>query len=56
MSFEQGAAFPLQGMTAHYLIHEYRKPSSGDVVLIHTAAGGMGLLLVQWGDDTLVHV
>jgi NADPH2:quinone reductase len=48
MSFEQGAAFPLQGMTAHYLIHEYRKPSSGDVVLIHAAAGGMGLLLVQW--------
>src|SRR5947209_14703264 len=26
LSFEQGAAFPLQGMTAHYLIHEYRKP------------------------------
>src|SRR5438128_878744 len=25
-SFEQGAAFPLQGITAHYLIHEYRTP------------------------------
>jgi NADPH2:quinone reductase len=48
MSFEQGAAFPLQGMTAHYLINEYRKPRRGDVVLIHAAAGGMGLLLVQW--------
>lgn len=48
MSFDQGAAFPLQGMTAHYLIHEYRKPKPGDVVLIHAAAGGMGLLLVQW--------
>lgn len=47
-SFEQGAAFPLQGMTAHYLIHEFRKPGPGDVVLIHAAAGGMGLLLVQW--------
>jgi NADPH2:quinone reductase len=47
-SFEQGAAFPLQGMTAHYLIHEFRKPQKGDVVLIHAAAGGMGLLLVQW--------
>lgn len=47
-SFEQGAAFPLQGMTAHYLIHEFRKPKPGDVVLIHAAAGGMGLLLVQW--------
>lgn len=48
MSFEQGAAFPLQGMTAHYLLHEFRKPAPGVVVLIHAAAGGMGLLLVQW--------
>jgi NADPH:quinone reductase len=47
-SFEQGASFPLQGMTAHYLLHEFRKPKPGDVVLIHAAAGGMGLLLVQW--------
>jgi NADPH2:quinone reductase len=47
-SFEQGAAFPLQGMTAHYLIHEFRKPKKGDFVLVHAAAGGMGLLLVQW--------
>ncbi len=48
LSFEQGAAFPLQGMTAHYLIHEYRLPKPGDTVLIHAAAGGLGLLLVQW--------
>ena len=47
-SFEQGAAFPLQGMTAHYLIHEYRKPEAGDFVLVHAAAGGVGGLLVQW--------
>jgi NADPH2:quinone reductase len=47
-SFEQGAAFPLQGMTAHYLIHEYRKPRPGEFVLIHAAAGGVGGLLVQW--------
>jgi NADPH2:quinone reductase len=47
-SFEEGAAFPLQGMTAHYLIHEFRKPAPGDVVLIHAAAGGVGQLLVQW--------
>jgi NADPH:quinone reductase len=47
-SFEQGAAFPLQGMTAHYLIHEFRKPKTGDFVLIHAAAGGVGGLLVQW--------
>lgn len=47
-SFQQGAAFPLQGMTAHYLIHEFRKPKPGDVVLVHAAAGGVGLFLVQW--------
>lgn len=47
-SFEQGAAFPLQGMTAHYLLHEFRKVQPNDTVLIHAAAGGMGLLLVQW--------
>jgi NADPH2:quinone reductase len=48
VSFEQGAAFPLQGMTAHYLIHDFRKPKKGDTVLIHAAAGGVGLHLVQW--------
>jgi NADPH2:quinone reductase len=48
LSFEQGAAFPLQGMTAHYLLHEFRKVQPQDIVLIHAAAGGMGLLLVQW--------
>jgi NADPH2:quinone reductase len=48
LSFEQGAAFPLQGMTAHYLIHDFRKVKSGDTVLVHAAAGGVGLLLVQW--------
>jgi NADPH:quinone reductase len=47
-TFEQGAAFPLQGMTAHYLINEFRKPKAGDIVLVHAAAGGVGGLLVQW--------
>ncbi len=46
--FIQGAGFPLQGMTAHYLLHEFYKLKSGDTILIHAAAGGMGLLLVQW--------
>ncbi len=48
LSFEQGASIPLQGMTAHYLIHDFRRPRPGDTVLIHAAAGGVGLLLVQW--------
>jgi NADPH2:quinone reductase len=47
-TFEEGAAFPLQGMTAHYLIHEFRQVGPGSLVLIHAAAGGMGGLLVQW--------
>ena len=47
-SFEQGAAFPLQGMTAHYLLHEFYKIKTGDTILIHAAAGGMGGLLVPW--------
>jgi NADPH:quinone reductase len=47
-TFEEGAAFPLQGMTAHYLIHEFRQLGPGSFVLIHAAAGGMGGLLVQW--------
>ena len=47
-SFEQGAAFSAQGITAHYLLHEFRKIKHGDVALIHAAAGGLGLLVVQW--------
>jgi len=47
-SFEQGAAFSAQGITAHYLLREFRKIKHGDVVLIHAAAGGLGLLVVQW--------
>lgn len=48
ISFEVGAAFPLQGMTAHYLTHDYYPVKAGDTVLVHAAAGGVGLLLVQW--------
>ncbi len=48
LSFEQGAAFPLQGMTTHYLLHAFYHIKPGDTVLVHAAAGGVGLLLVQW--------
>lgn len=47
-AFEQGAAFPLQGLTAHYLLHDFRRPGPGDVVVVHAAAGGLGALLVQF--------
>jgi NADPH:quinone reductase len=48
ISFDQGGAFPLQGMTAHYLVHEIYSIKPGDNVLVHAAAGGVGLLVVQW--------
>jgi NADPH2:quinone reductase len=41
------AAAMLQGMTAHYLVHGVRDTEPGDVALVHAAAGGAGLLLVQ---------
>src|SRR5689334_4111213 len=47
LSFEQAAAAMLQGMTAHYLTHETYKLQAGETALIHAAAGGVGLLLVQ---------
>lgn len=45
---EQGAAFPLQGMTAQYLVEEICLIKPGDKVLVHAAAGGVGLLVTQW--------
>jgi NADPH:quinone reductase len=47
LDFNQAAAAMLQGMTAHYLSHATYPIKSGDSVLIHAAAGGVGLLLVQ---------
>jgi NADPH2:quinone reductase len=41
------AAVLLQGMTAHYLTHDTHPVRPGDTVLVHAAAGGMGLLLTQ---------
>jgi len=41
------AAAMLQGMTAHYLAHGCRETRPGDTALVHAAAGGTGLLLVQ---------
>ncbi len=47
VSFEQAAAVMLQGMTAHYLVGDTCPLARGDTVLVHAAAGGVGLLLVQ---------
>jgi NADPH2:quinone reductase len=44
---KSAAALMLQGMTAHYLTHSTYPLKKGDEVLVHAAAGGVGLLLVQ---------
>jgi NADPH:quinone reductase len=44
---QQGAAAMLQGMTAHYLTTSTYPLKKGDTALVHAAAGGVGLLLIQ---------
>jgi NADPH2:quinone reductase len=47
VSDQQAAAAMLQGMTAHYLCHDTYQLKRGETALVHAAAGGVGLLLVQ---------
>ncbi|MEO8436246.1 MAG: quinone oxidoreductase [Pyrinomonadaceae bacterium] len=47
LDFNQAAAAMLQGMTAHYLSRSTYPIKAGEVALVHAAAGGVGLLLVQ---------
>jgi NADPH2:quinone reductase len=47
VSFETAAALLLQGVTAHYLVASTYPVQSGDAVLMHAGAGGVGLLLIQ---------
>jgi NADPH:quinone reductase len=44
---EQAAAAMMHGLTAHYLVNDAHKLKAGETALIHAAAGGVGLLLVQ---------
>jgi NADPH2:quinone reductase len=48
ISFEEGAAMMLKGMTVVYLFHRTTPLAKGDTVLFHAAAGGVGLLACQW--------
>jgi NADPH:quinone reductase len=45
---KQGAAMMLQGMTAQYLLRRTYKVQKDDTILVHAAAGGVGLILCQW--------
>jgi NADPH2:quinone reductase len=42
------AAIMLKGMTAHYLLRRVYQVKAGDTILVHAAAGGVGLILCQW--------
>ena len=48
VSDETAAALMLKGMTAEYLLHRTHRLRQGQNVLVHAAAGGVGLLLCQW--------
>jgi NADPH2:quinone reductase len=48
IDFKTGAAMMLQGMTAQYLLHRTCPVQAGDTILIHAAAGGVGLIVCQW--------
>jgi NADPH:quinone reductase len=48
IDFKTAAAMMLQGMTVQYLIRRTYVVKSGDTVVVHAAAGGIGLILCQW--------
>ena len=48
ISDEQAAVLMLKGLTAHYLLRRTVRVQRGDWLLVHAAAGGVGLILCQW--------
>ena len=48
IDFKTAAAMMLQGMTAQYLLRRTYRVQPGDTILLHAAAGGVGLILCQW--------
>lgn len=48
ITYEQAAVLMLKGLTVHYLLHKTFKVEPGQNILIHAAAGGIGLLACQW--------
>jgi NADPH2:quinone reductase len=48
LDFPTGAAMMLQGLTSAYLLRRTYRVQAGDAVLIHAAAGGVGLIACQW--------
>ena len=50
IAFDLAAAMMLQGMTARMLLRSVFPVSSGDTILVHAAAGGVGLMMCQWAN------
>jgi NADPH2:quinone reductase len=48
IGYDDAASVMLQGLTAHYLLRRTYPVKAGDTILIHAAAGGVGLLVCQW--------
>lgn len=48
ISDSEAAALMLKGLTAHYLLRRTYRVRRGDLILVHAAAGGVGLILCQW--------
>jgi len=48
IGFEDAAAMMLQGMTAQYLLRTTYRVKAGETILVHAAAGGVGLIMCQW--------
>src|SRR5271157_2313408 len=49
ISYETAAGMMLKGLTAQYLLRQTYPVKEGDTILVHAAAGGVGLILCQWG-------
>lgn len=48
IDFKTAAAMMLQGLTAYFLLHRTHKVQSGERILVHAAAGGVGQIMCQW--------
>jgi NADPH:quinone reductase len=56
VGLDTAASALLKGMTAHYLIKSVHPVKTGDAVLVHAGAGGVGLILTQWATSLGVRV
>ena len=56
ISFDIAASLMLKGMTAQYLLHTTYRVHAGQTILVHAAAGGVGLIICQWARHLGVNV